>query len=86
MDLQEVQALLGLFRLAHHILLQIVLADVVEHRANSPLVFPFQRQQDDPGILALLADLKTTLQLGDHIQYRLFQQGKYLTILCGDIG
>ncbi|MNY02175.1 hypothetical protein D3C86_1347370 [compost metagenome] len=71
MDLQEVQALLGLFGLAHHVLLQVVLADVVEHRTNAALVFPFQRQRDDPRIFALFTDLKITLQLCDHIQYRL---------------
>ncbi|MNF81200.1 hypothetical protein D3C84_634610 [compost metagenome] len=85
MDLQEIQALLGLFGLAHHILLQIVLADVVEHRANAALVFPFQRQRDDPGIFALLADLKITLQLGDHIQSRLFDQREDLPLIGSHI-
>ena len=85
MGLQEIQALLDFFGLAQHVLLEIVLADVIEHSTNTSLVFPFQGQGDDPGILALLADLKTTLQLANHIKQRLLDQGKYLAILCGNV-
>ncbi|MNR99500.1 hypothetical protein D3C72_307360 [compost metagenome] len=86
MGLQEIQALLGFFGLTHHVLLQIILTDVIEHGANAPLViltdviehganaplvFPFKGKGDNPGILALLADLKIPLQLAYHIQQRL---------------
>ncbi|MNG23345.1 hypothetical protein D3C85_1029520 [compost metagenome] len=71
MGLQEIQALLGFFRLAHHVLLQIILTDVIEHGTNAPLVFPFKGKGDNPGILALLADLKIPLQLAYHIKQRL---------------
>ena len=81
MRLQEIQALLGLFGLAYHILLQIVLADVVEHRTNAALVIPFQRQRDDPGIFALFTDLKIALQLGNHIQSRLFDKREDLPLI-----
>ena len=51
MGLQEIQALLGFFGLAQHVLLEIVLADVIEHSTNTSLVFPFQGQEMIPVFL-----------------------------------